>query len=170
MLAKLEKKQEKKEKKQTTLQNCDCCYLIPLNEAGEKSELAIEVNSKDKYAPRKTGVYNIALRKWAKEAPDGDANKLAQQWKYDRKQRAFFSVAHPAGAIFEGFNKNLIVYKYRSMKNQKFLFDLRSKTFYNAFTHRALQLKSNDWESTTNVVTDKINIKLARQRWAVEQC
>jgi len=59
------------------MSTCDCCYLVPYNEQGELSNLAMEVSSKDKYAPRKTGVYNIGLQEWKKNAPDGDLGKLS---------------------------------------------------------------------------------------------
>jgi len=48
------------------MESCDCCYLIPLDAEGKETNLALQVSSKDKYAPKKTGVYNIGLKEFDK--------------------------------------------------------------------------------------------------------
>lgn len=117
IVAKIEKKAEKKVAKIQLLGDCKCCYIIALGPDGEKTDMALTTSFVDKYAPKKTGVYNIALEKLNKDAPDGSNEKRAQQWTYWAKGRALLTKAHPGRALFEGFNKNLIIFKYRSLKN-----------------------------------------------------
>ena len=40
----------------------ECFYIVSAGTYGKGSNLAIEVSMEDKYAPRETGVYNIALK------------------------------------------------------------------------------------------------------------
>jgi len=71
--------------------------------------LVLEVSSEDKYAPKKTGVYNISLRKKAK------GNK-AQMWSWNDEKGTLSPLVFPGKALLEGGNNNMVVYKNRGLK------------------------------------------------------
>jgi len=68
----------------------------------------LEASTVDKYAPKKTGVYNIGLAK------KNRGNK-AQQWMWEENSR-LTPVLYKDKALMEGSNKNLIIYKFRKLK------------------------------------------------------
>ena len=115
----------------TLMDSEECVMIVPLDSEGKETNLAMTVSKVDKYAPKKTGVYNVALM-------TKDPAEVAQQWKYDRKSKAFFSRQHEKSAIFEGYNKNVFAFKYSAMKNQQFLYDEGSSTLFNFFTENAI--------------------------------
>lgn len=111
------------------MDSLDCFYIVYNSEADEKTDqsLVLEVQQQDKYHPKKTGVYNVFLQtdksKLSKDVDTKTGNhKLAQQWKYDSSNKALYSLRYPEKALFEGANKNLIVYKFGKLKNQQFTF------------------------------------------------
>jgi hypothetical protein len=59
---------------------------------------------------------------------------------YDEVDQSVKSLAHPEAVLFEGFNKNLIVYKQQFMNNQRFKYDSVKKRWYNSFTGRDVEL------------------------------
>ena len=87
----------------------------------------MKVSQKDKYAPKKTGVYDVHLQAL-------DTKNKAQQWSYDDRTRALHPLLFPQKALFESFNKNLIVYDFRGMKNQKFAYDMGREAWLNEVT------------------------------------
>lgn len=94
-----------------------CFYINSLGDNGNSDTgMVLEVSSVDKYAPRKTGVYDIGLRKKAK------GNK-AQMWTWNDENGTLNPAAYQSKALLEGSNYNLVVYKNRGMKQQKFVFD-----------------------------------------------
>jgi len=94
-----------------------CFYINSLGDNGSADTgLVLEVSSEDKYAPKKTGVYDIGLRKKAK------GNK-AQMWSWDVEKATLSPLMYPGKALLEGGNGNLIVYKNRGMEQQQFEFD-----------------------------------------------
>ena len=87
-----------------------CFYISSLGDNGNADTgLVLEVSSEDKYAPKKTGVYNIGLKKKAK------GNK-AQMWKWDDNKGTLSPLIYPNKALLEGSNKNMIVFTNRGMK------------------------------------------------------
>jgi len=56
--------------------------------------------------------------------------------------------------MFEGANKNLIVYSKMNLKNQIWNFDPKNNVWYNTFTNNAIMLsQKSNVESGANVVT-----------------
>jgi hypothetical protein len=100
-------------------------YIISKNLSADGEEMALTADPADQYAPRSTGVHNVYLSKFAgKSSP----NKL-QQWVWNGKQSSIKSVGLPEGALFEGFNKNMIVYNWKGLHNQRFKYDLETEKF-----------------------------------------
>jgi len=89
------------------------------------NKMAITADPADQYAPRTTGVHNVYLSKWkGKEHPD-----LKQQWLWNSEESSLKSVGLPGGALFEGFNKNMIVYNWKGLHNQRFHYNIATKKF-----------------------------------------
>ena len=91
-----------------------CFYINSLGQNGKAdSGYVLEVSSEDKYAPKKTGVYNIGLRKKA-------IGNKAQMWSWNDADGTLSPLMFPTKALMEGSNNNMIVYKNRGMEQQKF--------------------------------------------------
>lgn len=87
-----------------------CFYIHSLGEDGQTDTgLVLEAATKDKYAPKKTGVYNVFLSKKV-------VGKKAQTWQWNKGSTTLSPLLYPKKALFEGTNKNLIIYKNRRMK------------------------------------------------------
>ena len=72
--------------------------------------------------------------------------------------------------MFEGSNKNIIVFTYKDMKNQWFDYDPATQTWFNEFTEGAIQV-GNTVEIGSNVGTGSVKKGTAsRQKWKVEYC
>lgn len=105
---KIEKKAEKKAEKikaktDDVTDISKCFYLV------SKESLALTVSRVDKYAPRKTGVYNVF---------DYEFNNLKeQQWRYDKDKQVIYSNFYPNKVISEGANKNLFMFPFKGIKN-----------------------------------------------------
>lgn len=57
----------------------ECFYIVSAGTYGKGSNFAIGVSMEDKYAPKETGVYDIAIKEYL-----GDSvPNLAQQWYFD---------------------------------------------------------------------------------------
>lgn len=96
--------------KVVAMQPGKCFYINSLGDNGSADTgLVLEVSSEDKYAPKKTGVYNIGLKKKAK------GNK-AQMWSWDDNKGTLSPLVYPNKALLEGSNKNMIVYTNKGMK------------------------------------------------------
>lgn len=96
------------------LKNGVCFYLVSGGRDGKGSSYAVEVAQNDKYAPRKTGVYNIGLGEWKGKA----SNNKFQQWKYSEADSNIVSCAHPESVLLEGSNMNLATYLKKGWKQQ----------------------------------------------------
>lgn len=57
-----------------------------------------------------------------------------QHWHYNAKTKGLHSELFSRKVLFEGANKNLIVFTYRGMKNQRFEYDEVNKTWKNTET------------------------------------
>lgn len=103
--------------KEVALQPGTCFYINSLGDNGSADTgLALEVSSEDKYAPKKTGVYNIGLRNKAK-------GNRAQMWSWEDENGSLSPLLYPGKALLEGENKNMVVFANKGMKGQKFNFD-----------------------------------------------
>lgn len=156
-----------------------CFYIVYSSEKDEAADqdLVLEVTQKDKYAPKNTGVYDVRLQttkaKLTKEVDEKTGNhKLAQQWRYDAKKKALFSLLYPEKALFEGANKNLIVYNFKGLKNQKFTFYPSKHLVVNSVTMRAIELNNNQQATAgAEVVTAKIRPGNGlRQKFKAQTC
>ena len=108
--------------------------FITMNGRGET--LALSAKHEDKYAPRKTGLYDIVITKWTGK----DTNNVDQMWWYDDKNHALHNYGHDDSdaILFEGFNKNLVIYKNLNRDNQKFSFNGSTSFWRNDHTKRAI--------------------------------
>lgn len=89
---------------------------------------------------------------------DKEFHKAAQQWSWDAKTKALHSKLFPSKVLFEGSNKNLIVFTQKNLKNQQFLYSNKTNNWYNVFTQRGLMIQKSDSASLVaglNVVTGK---------------
>jgi len=152
-----------KHEKGTTLGSVECLDITYTGgKAEDGTEYVLEAAQVDKYHPKKFGVYNVLLAPKASHLSDEEdaktgKHKLAQQWRYDADTQTLYSRMFPTKALFEGANKNLIVYKYMKLKNQKFIFDLGREALINSETRRAVELsKSSEIGEGANIETAKI--------------
>jgi len=161
---------EKKQPKKVRPMGSSRCFMLMLD---TPEEMVLQVDPLDKYRPRKTGVYNVFLAHNMKDKPLNDPQRKHQLWYYNAKRRALLSRKFPSKGLFEGFNKNLIVFKYRGLKNQVWTFDMTHHEWFNNFSRRGLQVEEAAIahpKDGQNVVTDKINWKDKRQRFIVKPC
>ena len=140
------------------------CFQIAGN---TKNPMVLMVDPVDKYAPRKTGVFNVHLHKMLSDKPLNDPERVLQLWYYNAKRKALLSRKYPSKGLFEGFNKNLIVFKYRGLKNQVWNYDMTHHLWYNVYSKDSLVIEEG---SDSNVITEKINLKNTRQVFNVVPC
>jgi len=72
---------------------------------------------------------------------------------------------YPTKGLFEGFNKNLIVFKYKGLKNQSWSHDVNHNMWYNNYSHNSLEAEEDAISAPKagmNVVTDKIDLRSKR--------
>jgi hypothetical protein len=100
-------------------------YMISAKTDSDGNRMAITADPADQYAPRTTGVHNVYLTKWAGK----EHSNLKQQWVYNSEEASLKSVGLPGGALFEGFNKNMIVYNWKGLHNQRFHYNIGTKRF-----------------------------------------
>lgn len=91
------------------------CFMIRKKGSGK----VLAVRPYDKYHPRETGVYNIHLVDEEEDKRLSNPKRVNQLWYYNKREQAFLSRKFPTMGIFEGFNSNMIVYKYNGVRNQK---------------------------------------------------
>ena len=153
------------EAKVLPLKSHQCFYIHSLGKDGfHDTNIVLEVLTKDKYAPKSTGVFDVRLSKKDRKK----ATYKAQQWYYDSSDNTVHSKMFPNKVLLEGKNKNLVVYKNRQMGQQKFFFDEVDKEWANSITKNAL--------SVDGKVVDNGNVKTAdfkdllTQRWRIVYC
>ena len=115
----------------------EAIYIQAMNaHTAEGEEMYLTLNLTDLYSPRTTGVYSAYLAPFT--------GKKNQRWSYNPEDKSFKTHQFPNVALFEGSEGNLIAYKYMGLQNQKYSFDLKSHTMFNALTHRAVVQISTD--------------------------
>lgn len=139
--------------------------MVSAGKFGKGSNLALEVGTEDAYAPRTTGVYNIDLTHFHGR----EEGTKGQQFYYHDEDNTIHSYIHPEGAIFEGFNKNLIVYKNLHMPNQRFEYNSVRRLWTNINTGRAVMIHDNKFEEHQNVHTDDVDSSSAK-KWDIIYC
>jgi len=136
------------------------CFMIMFD---SPARMVLQVDPLDKYRPRKTGVYNVFL---AEVKNKKDPARALQLWYYNGKKKALLSRKYPSKGLFEGFNKNLIVFKYRGLKNQVWSHDLNSHQWFNEFSKNSL----TNPEGSKNVVTTKMKSGSRNQKFKLTPC
>ena len=142
-----------------------CFYILSAGKTGHGSNWAIGVATEDAYAPATTGIYNIALEEFKGLA----AKNRQQMWYFDAEHGTINSMARDDGVLFEGFNKNLIVYKYQNMDNQKFRYLEVLKEWENISTGNVFDLEAG-WAQGATVITNDKNEMSFSQKWDIEYC
>ena len=66
--------------------------------------------------------------------------------------------------MFQGFNKNLIVFDYHGLDNQKFEYNHEKKSWNNKFTGDAIDVRLDKFAIDQNVVTEPGDLTLG-QKW-----
>lgn len=148
------------------------CFFIQ-TEVSKGEGYVLQVDPVDKYAPRVTGVYNVHIQKLMDDkVPLNDPQKALQLWYYNRERKALLSRKYPTKGLFEGFNKNLIVFKYKGIKNQVWSFDLDHKMWFNDFTKHSLAIEGKTAANGSNVITEPFNPKSKDKRhaWKLAPC
>lgn len=126
-------------------------YILSNKTDKDGNKMALTADPMDQYAPRTTGVHNVYLSKWAgKEHPN-----LKQQWKWNSDETSMKSVGLPGGALFEGFNKNMIVYTWRGLANQRFHYNISNHKFTNRFTGNAMDVFGDKIIELENINTNE---------------
>lgn len=133
------------------LKDKQCFYIESAGKDGRGSNIVLEVGRDDAYAPRKTGVYNVALAARSQADPEEPEQK-AQQWFYNTKTQTLHSMLYPKKALFEGNNNNLIVFKNKGLKQQKFAYDKVNLDWSNKFTKKSVGIK--DFKQQMNTAVD----------------
>ena len=98
-------------------------------------------------------------------------NKL-QQFFYKESDSALHSMHFPEKVMFEGFNKNLMLFNYKpTSKNEKFSYDSAKKVWYNEHTNRAMTLGTKEPLSPhSNLETSEFQPGMSEQTWVLVSC
>lgn len=81
--------------------------------------LALEIEKQDKYHPKKTGLHNVLFASFAGDMDKSEREDHAkyQQWWFDEKNHKLTTKAFQNKVLFQGQNKNLVIYDNKNMKN-----------------------------------------------------
>lgn len=151
------------EKVQPLKQN-ECIEIIALKQGDEKSDLVLTMDLKDMYAPKRTGVFNVSMKKRVTGA--ASAATAAQHWFFNARTQGIHSKLMPTKVLLEGGNKNVILYTFRRLGAQKFAYDEINQVWKNKASGNALMLKSTaSFEKDANLVAGKFTNDLG-QRFA----
>lgn len=106
------------------------------------------------------------------DLPVDHPDRAVQLWYYHRDRKALLSRKYPSKGLFEGFNKNLIVYKYKGLKNQVWSYDLDHSMWFNDFTKHSLAIEGKTAAPGANVITVPFNPKSTdpRHAWKLAPC
>lgn len=137
-------------------------YLLSHHKDKDGNRMTLECEYVDQYAPRKTGVHNVHLAIWkGKENPS-----LNQQWVWNAEDTSLVNVG-TGSALFEGFNKNVIVYKWKGLANQRFKYNVATKRIENRFTGNALDVKADVIIAGQNIVSEEPDLTDGQQ-WEIQ--
>jgi hypothetical protein len=82
---------------------------------------------------------------------------------YNGEKHLIESMLQPGHVIFEGENKNLIVYKESDMTNEKFSYKSSKHGWVNDYTGN--YMIGGDFKVGANVNTEEYNSKIPAQKW-----
>jgi hypothetical protein len=125
--------------------------------------MAMTMDTEDKYAPRTTGVHNVKVSKWAGRM----SPKKNQQWIWNAEDKTITNVGVPERALFEGFNRNIIGYKYVGVPNQRWRYSIGTFRLENKFTGFAIDVAGDAATEGQNVDTSEPD-QTNGQKWVVE--
>lgn len=102
--------------------------------------MALAAGHEDKYAPRTTGIFDVGIEPWAGK----DSTEDDQMWYWDDRDHTLhnYGRADTNAVLFEGFNKNLVLYRYLGRDSQKFSYNGSTGFWRNDMTKRAMAV---DW-------------------------
>jgi hypothetical protein len=87
---------------------------------------------------------------------------------YNAEKHIIESLYHPGYVVFEGDNKNLIVYKESGKPNEKFSYKSSEHAWANDFTGN--YISADAFKAGANVDTEAPNAETASQKWYTEYC
>lgn len=109
----------------------------------EGTDKVLAVNPVDKYAPRKTGVYNVYLADEEEDKSPENPNRKNQLWYYNSQKKALLSKHFPSKGLFEGFNSNLCIWRYKGVRNQIWSYDMNHHLWLNDFSKHSLAVEND---------------------------
>lgn len=93
-------------------------------------------------------------------------------WFYDERDHSLRSMGHQESdaVLFEGFNKNLVLYKILNRDSQKFTYNASTHFWRNDHTKRAMFAEES--KAGANVVTRVVddNLDDVGIKWSIEYC
>jgi len=144
------------------------CVFVTLDGLGRR--LALTAATNDKYAPRNTGLYDVILEDWDGKGSD---NKL-QMWWWDDRDHALHNFGHgdSDAILFEGFNKNLVLYRNLHRDAQKFTYNGSTRFWRNDHTKRAMSVAWAHFRAGESVVTEEVDNNHATSgvNWYLHYC
>lgn len=130
--------------------------------------MALTAKDDDKYAPRKTGLYDVIIDKWSGK----DSTDKNQMWFWDERDHSLRSYGHADtdAVMFEGFNKNLVLYRQLGRDSQKFGYNSSTHFWRNDHTKRAMHAEA--MRAGSSVVTENVddNIQDFAVKWSIHYC
>jgi hypothetical protein len=93
-------------------------------------------------------------------------------WFWDERDHSLRSFGHQESnaVMFEGFNKNLVLYRQLDRDSQKFTYNANTHFWRNDHTKRAMHAES--FKDGANVVTESVddNKEDFAVKWSLEYC
>jgi len=77
------------------------------------------------------------------------------------------SVGQKGGALFEGFNKNMIVYNWRGLANQRFHYNVVTKRMQNKMTGFAMDVFGDKIIEKENINANEPDNSIG-QKWVID--
>jgi hypothetical protein len=144
------------------------CVFITLDGLGKR--LALTASNNDKYHPRKTGLYDVGVSNW-----EGTHSKdVNQKWWYDAGDHSLHCYGHDDtdAILFEGYNRNLVLYRNLKRDSQKFTYNGSTKFWRNDHTKRAMSIEWDHFKDGENVVTKNVddNHNSSGVNWDIHYC
>lgn len=148
------------------IKNDVCFYLVSAGSDGKGSPYAVEASEKDKYYPKSTGAFNVALGDYHGKA----SNNKMQQWKFNAVSDTIESCGHSNSALLEGTNKNLITYKNKKYPVQRFKYDLNTRTLTGMQTGNTIGVEGSKFVKGTNIASFKNDKSNPGHKWDIVYC
>ena len=123
--------------------------------------MVVEVDTKDKYAPRKTGVYNVFLQ-------EREVGKKTQLWTYHKNDKTIHSVSHKSDdtVLLMGNNHNMATYKNKQLDSQHFDYNPNNKHLISGKTKWAVEIDQGALDHRGNIGSNPES-KSFFQKWDI---